>query len=118
MAIKHTGTSALQQLISLIKTALAGKRDVVVQGTITDGGTIALPVGESEWRASASVSTLTVSAPASGTYEAWLRFTTGTGAPSITLPAGMTYVNEVPAFGASQTWEISIKDGVAIAVQI
>lgn len=51
-------------------------------------------------------------------FECWLRITTAaSGTISITFPATVKYIGEAPTFGAGETWELSIKDGVVIAVK-
>lgn len=63
------------------------------------------------------VQTLTITFP-TGDFACWLRITTAaSGTVSVTFPATVKYIGEAPAFGAGETWELSIKDGVVIAVK-
>ena len=84
--------------------------------TFTSGDTINILEGQSEYRSTAAISTLTINYP-TGQFEAWLKFTTAsTGAVTITLPESK-YIGEAPVFGNGETWELSIKDGVIVAAK-
>ncbi len=69
-----------------------------------------------EYRVSAAVGTYTFAWPASP-FEVWLRFTTA-ATFNITFPAGTTYAGGAPTFGASKTYEMSVKDGVVIVQEV
>lgn len=89
----------------------------ISQNTFSNGDTINIAEGYSEWRTEDAISSLVFSYPA-GNYEAWAAFTTAAnGAVTITFPAGTKYINGAPAFSNGETWEISIKDGVAVAAK-
>jgi hypothetical protein len=63
------------------------------------------------------VQTLTITFP-TGDFACWLRITTAaSGTVSVTFPATVKYIGEAPSFGTGETWELSIKDGVVIAVK-
>ena len=63
------------------------------------------------------VQTLTLAFP-TGNFECWLRIQTAeSGTISVTWPATVKYIGEAPTFGAGETWELSIKDRVVIAVK-
>lgn len=63
------------------------------------------------------VQTLTITFP-TGNFACWLRITTAaSGTVSVTFPATVKYIGEAPAFGAGETWELSVKDGVVIAAK-
>ena len=63
------------------------------------------------------VQTLTLAFPA-GSFECWLRIQTAeSGTVSVTFPATVKYIGEAPSFGTGETWELSIKDRVVIAVK-
>lgn len=65
-----------------------------------------------------NVGTVTFAFPDATKFECWLRITTAaSGTISITFPATVKYIGEAPTFGAGETWELSIKDGVVIAVK-
>lgn len=65
-----------------------------------------------------NVGTVTFAVPAATKFECWLRITTvASGTVSITFPATVKYIGEAPAFGAGETWELSVKDGVVIAMK-
>lgn len=65
-----------------------------------------------------NVGTVTFAFPDATKFECWLRITTAaSGTISITFPATVKYIGEAPAFGAGETWELSVKDGVVIAMK-
>lgn len=65
-----------------------------------------------------NVGTVTFAFPDATKFECWLRMTTAaSGTITVTFPATVKYIGEAPAFGAGETWELSIKDGVVIAVK-
>lgn len=56
--------------------------------------------------------------PAATKFECWMRITTAaSGTITVTFPATVKYIGEAPAFGAGETWELSVKDGVVIAAK-
>lgn len=92
---------------------LTNKQDKPSQ--INEGTTIAL-ADNTEYRLS-NVSSLTVSYP-TGNFECWLSITTAaSGVITITLPDS-SYAGSAPTFSNGETWELSIKDGVVIAVKV
>ena len=65
-----------------------------------------------------NVGTVTFAFPDATKFECWLRMTTAaSGSISITFPATVKYIGEAPVFGAGETWELSVKDGVVIAMK-
>lgn len=63
------------------------------------------------------VQTLTITFP-TGDFACWLRIQTAeSGTITVTFPATVKYIGEAPAFGAGETWELSVKDGVVIAMK-
>lgn len=63
-----------------------------------------------------NVSDLTISYPTTGHWEVWITLDTASdGTVTVTLPAGSRYIGAVPDFGAGESWEISIRDGVVVA---
>jgi len=100
---------------SAVAAAMNGKQSVPKSITLSSGGSYTL-ADNTEYRGS-GISSLTLLFP-SGAFHSWLRFTTGSSAPTITLPSTAKYVGRVPSFGASQTWELSVKDGVVIAQEV
>ena len=69
-----------------------------------------------EYRVSATVGTYAFAWPSSP-FEAWLKFTTA-ATVAITFPSGTTYIGGAPAFKASTTYEMSVKDGVVIIQEV
>ncbi|MDD6046050.1 MAG: hypothetical protein PUC97_01295 [bacterium] len=81
------------------------------------GGTANLTVADNtEYRFSSAVTSLTLTFPA-GNFDCWLRFTSGDSI-TVTLPASATYIGGAPAFEASKTYEMSIKDGVVLCAEV
>ena len=81
------------------------------------GGTVSLTVADNtEYRFSSAVTSLTLTFPA-GNFDCWLRFTSGDSI-MVTLPASATYIGGAPAFEASKTYEMSIKDGVVLCAEV
>jgi hypothetical protein len=63
------------------------------------------------------VQTLTITFP-TGDFACWLRITTAaSGTVSVTFPATVKYIGEAPSFGTGETWELSVKDSVVIAMK-
>lgn len=63
------------------------------------------------------VQTLTITFP-TGDFACWLRIQTAeSGTVAVTLPETAKYIGEAPTFGAGETWELSVKDGVVIAMK-
>ena len=89
------------------------KKDNVSEVAISTGNSYTM-ADNTEYRAAAAINTLTFTSPA-GNYECWIKFTTeSSGAVTVTLPNGIV---GTPTIGNSETWEISVKDGVAIAIK-
>ena len=63
-----------------------------------------------------SVNDLTFTYP-SGNFECWISIATGASFTSITFPTS-EYIGDAPEFGASEKWEVSIKNGVIIAGKV
>lgn len=52
-------------------------------------------------------------------FECWVRLETATsGTISVTFPETAKFIGKVPSFGVGETWELSIKDGVVIAMKV
>lgn len=50
-----------------------------------------------------------------GNFEVWIKIIfTESGSISASFPSGTQYIGNIPVFNNGETWEISIKDGVAI----
>ena len=67
-----------------------------------------------------NVTTLTLHAPYQQEhYECWFSLTfADSGTITVTLPTGMRYIGSAPDFNNGESWEMSIKDGVVIALKI
>ncbi|MEE0175828.1 MAG: hypothetical protein U0H79_08615 [Eubacterium sp.] len=84
--------------------------------SIDDGATLIL-ANNAEYRG-ADIASLEVQYP-DGDFECWMRFTTAAeGSISIIFPEDTAYIGEQPEYGNNETWEISIKDGVAVALEV
>ena len=65
-----------------------------------------------------NVSTLAVLFP-QGNFDAWMRVNfAASGNVSLSMPSSTQYIGAAPAFKAGETWELSIKDGVAICWRV
>lgn len=65
-----------------------------------------------------NVGAVTFQFPTDTHFECWLRIQTAeSGTVSVTWPATVKYIGEAPSFGAGETWELSVKDGVVIAMK-
>lgn len=65
-----------------------------------------------------NVGTVTFAFPAATKFECWMRITTvASGTITVTFPATVKYIGEAPTFSAGETWELSVKDGVVIAMK-
>lgn len=64
------------------------------------------------------VQSLTFGFPA-GNFECWVRLETATsGSISVTFPETAKFIGKAPSFGVGETWELSIKDNVVIALKV
>ena len=94
---------------------LSDYQTVVSEVAISSGNTYVLN-NNTEYRAAAAITTITFTAPASGNYECYVRFTTAsTGTISVSFPNGII---GNPIIGNSETWEFSCKDGYTLAIQL
>ena len=88
----------------------------LIKYDIDDGSTVKL-ANNAEYRG-ADIASLELLYP-SGDFECWLRITTAAeGDVNIVFPDGTAYIGVQPEFGNNETWEISIKDGVAVALEV
>ena len=63
------------------------------------------------------VQTLAITFP-TGNFACWLRIQTAeSGTITVTFPVTVKYIGEAPAFGAGETWVLSVKDSVVIAMK-
>lgn len=85
------------------------------------GGTVTInTMRPTEYRISSPISSLkiTVSVPSPGYYEAWIKFTAAS-VFSPAYPSGIKWIGDkLSTCAAGKTYEISIKDGVAIACEV
>ena len=87
-----------------------------VTAQVTSGTAITL-ADNTEYRLT-SVTTLTLTYP-TGNFECWLKLTfAASGSITVTLPTGTKYIGSAPSFANGETWEMSIKDGVAVAQKV
>lgn len=94
---------------------LSDYQTVVSKVAISSGNTYVI-ADNTEYRAAAAITTITFTAPASGNYECYVRFTTAsTGTISVSFPNGII---GNPIIGNSETWEFSCKDGYTLAIQL
>lgn len=84
--------------------------------SITDTSYTLAVADNTEYRFTNAVTSLTITYPA-GNFECWMMFTTGTSI-SVTFPAITKYAGKVVTFKAGKTYEVSIKDGVVVAMEV
>lgn len=96
------------------QTDVNGKQTLPAQATALPASGSAL-TDNTEYRVSSAVGTYAFAWPSSP-FEVWLKFTTGT--PSISFPAGTKYIGGAPTFGASKTYEMSVKDAVVAVAEV
>lgn len=64
------------------------------------------------------VQSLTFGFPA-GNFECWVRLeTAASGSISVTFPETAKFIGKTPSFGVGETWELSVKDNVVIALKV
>ena len=115
-----TGISISGTTISLDSSTQATLADVANKqnkpSEVTTGTTLAL-ADNTEYRLT-DVTTLTLTYPASGNFECWLRLSfAASGTITVTLPTS-SYIGAAPVFANGETWELSIKDGVVCAGKV
>lgn len=111
--VDYWTTEDVAEINAQINAAMADKQDKAAQ--VTAGTEITL-ADNTEYRL-LDVSSLALSYP-EGNFECWISLTTAAdGAVTITLPPSTKYIGAVPSFANRQTWELSIKDGVVVAVK-
>lgn len=106
-----TGTTSLSALASQLRGYIISE--------VTGSGTISRTLADmTEYRFS-NVSSLSLSYP-SGNFECWIRMAVRTsGTATVSFPSGTTYIGNVPStFAAGKTYEISIKDKIAVIAEV
>lgn len=106
-----TGTTSLSTLASQIRGYIISE--------VTGSGTISRTLADMTEYRYTNVTRLTLSYP-SGNFECWIRMTVRTsGTATVSFPSGTTYIGNVPStFEAGKTYEISIKDKIAIIAEV
>ena len=95
--------------------ALDMKQDVP-KHLVTAGSQLTLE-DNTEYRLQ-NVATLTVLFP-QGDFDVWMRVSfVASGNVGLVMPSNTQYIGAAPAFKAGETWELSIKDGVAICWRV
>lgn len=85
--------------------------------TVSTAGTSILLEDNTEYRL-ADVSSLTLSYP-EGNFEVWMRLEfSETETINVVFPTETRFIGTEPVFENGQTWEISIKDDVAICWRV
>lgn len=106
-----TGVTSYSSLASQIKGYIISE--------ITASGSLSRTVADMTEYRFTNVSSLSLSYP-SGNFECWIRITVRTsGTATVSFPSGTTYIGNVPtSFEAGKTYEISIKDKIAIIAEV
>ncbi|MBR3320712.1 MAG: hypothetical protein IKG04_02065, partial [Exiguobacterium sp.] len=118
--IAGTGIDITSDVISLdssTQTTLASVANKQNKPTEVTTGTVIALADNTEYRLD-NVTTLTLTYPASGNFECWLRLSfAASGTITVTLPTS-SYIGSAPTFANGETWEVSIKDGVVCAAKV
>lgn len=64
-----------------------------------------------------NVANCTFTYPVGSNFECWIHLETDSTSVSITFPTS-SYIGDTPTFSTSETWEISIKNGVIVAGEV
>ena len=106
-----TGTTSLSSLAANIRGYIISE--------VTGSGTITRTLADMTEYRYTNVTRLTLSYP-SGNFECWIRITVRTsGTATVSFPSGTTYIGNVPtSFEAGKTYEISIKDKIAVIAEV
>ena len=106
-----TGTTSLSSLAANIRGYIISE--------VTGSGTISRTLADMTEYRYTNVTRLTLSYP-SGNFECWIRMTVRTsGTATVSFPSGTTYIGNVPtSFEAGKTYEISIKDKIAVIAEV
>ena len=97
-----------------VNNALAGKENKPT--IVTQNNPSAITLADNYEYYLTGVSSLTFTYP-SGNFECWISIITSSVFTGITFPTS-EYIGKVPEFGASEKWEVSIKNGVIIAGKV
>ena len=97
-----------------VNNALAGKENKPT--IVTQNNPSAITLADNYEYYLTGVNNLTFTYP-SGNFECWISIVTGASFTGITFPTS-EYIGKVPEFGASEKWEVSIKNGVIIAGKV
>ena len=97
-----------------VNNALAGKENKPT--IVTQNNPSAITLADNYEYYLTGVSNLTFTYP-SGNFECWISIVTSASFTGITFPTS-EYIGKVPEFGASEKWEVSIKNGVIIAGKV
>lgn len=106
-----TGVTSLSSLASQIRGYIISE--------VTGSGTISHTLADMTEYRYTNVTRLTLSYP-SGNFECWIRMVVRTsGTATVSFPSGTTYIGSVPStFAAGRTYEISIKDKIAVIAEV
>lgn len=105
----------LKDNIASIQLSLNKKQDI--QTVVTSSEESLLLSDNVEYRLT-NISTLNISYP-DNNFEVWMNIQfSSTETLSVQFPSETKFIGSIPTFGNGQTWEISIKDGVAICWRV
>ena len=118
---KYLDESGLARLLQKVKariaSAMAGKQNK--KAKIEQSGSITRTLADNTEYVFSNVSSLAMTYPA-GDFSCWISFTVRSGGTAtVSFPVGTTYIGDVPsAFEAGASYEISIKNKVAIVGKV
>lgn len=95
-----------------------GAQPAVIQHSYSTAQVSVTLADNAEYRMT-GLQTLTVQFPENEKFECWLSLTfAASGTVTVTLPTGTKYIGLLPDFQNKEVWELSIKDGVAVAQKV
>lgn len=98
-----------------LQDSLSTKKDIV--SIITNVENPLVLSDNTEYRLT-NITSLTFSYPEKN-FEVWMNISfSSTGTVDVVFPSETKYIGIAPSFANGETWEISIKDGVAICWRI
>ena len=105
-----------QDMIEVLDAAIVNKKNIAT--IINDIAESSLVLSDNTEYRLVDISSLSLSYP-DRNFEVWMKITfSSNGNISVKFPSETRYIGVEPTFGNGQTWEISIKDGVAICWRV
>lgn len=104
-----------KDMVQTLDKAITNKKSITAN--VTSVGDSLTLSDNTEYRLT-NISSLTLSYP-EGNFEVWMKILfASSGTISVSFPNETKYIGVAPTFNNGETWEISIKDGVAICWRV